>query len=198
MTAAEQQISPVAWTADRDAEWRSALRRTAGRRGRDRRRGSRPGDRYFGRFLWNKTPEEFRKKFPAFFVVVLTQVGMREWAQNTFYEYVAARLTIDPAIAQQLTREFHQALMTLSLPTFDDVEGHRWITPVLLHGGIPLDHLDELLVLLKQRRQRDRTLTGGSFVEWARLTPGALVGQPKPLERFLLHGGEFAPTSSPE
>src|SRR6478609_4706767 len=109
MTAAEQQISPVAWTADRDAEWRSALRHASlvadveiADEDLDQAIG------YFGRFLWNKTPAQFRQRFPAFFVVVLTQVGMREWAQNTFYEYVAARLNIDPAIAQQLTREFHE------------------------------------------------------------------------------------------
>ena len=62
MTAAEQQISPVAWTADRDAEWRTALRHASlvaeveiADEDLDQAIG------YFGRFLWNKTPAQFRR-----------------------------------------------------------------------------------------------------------------------------------------
>lgn len=133
------------------------------------------------------------RRHPAFLVVALTHAGMRGWEEGTFYAKVAAQLGVTKQQAEAVTAEFPGALRRLGLPTFDGGPGMRWVTPVLLHGAVPLDHLDELLDLLAIRRRRDPSLTGDSFVEWARLSSRELETWPRALTRFLELGGDFAP-----
>lgn len=185
--------SPVEWIEARDAEWAPALRRLSLVAELDLNDDDvEQATRYLGRALRVNPVDRVRRRTPAFFVVALTAVGLSAWELATFYRNVAAELGVDQAKVEQATREFHVALRTLSMPTFEEAGGMRWVTPVLLHGAVPLDHLNELLDLIAKRRLRDRSLDGESFVAWARLSPGALAGQPRALERFLLHSGDFA------
>ena len=94
---------------------------------------------------------------------------------------------------EEATQAYHEALLRFNLPPFAEAGGMRWVTPVLLHGAVPLDHLDELLDLLAIRRRRDPSLTGESFVESARIARRELAVRPRALTRFLEFGGDFAP-----
>lgn len=181
------------WTRLRDEEWRRDLRGLSliAELDVDDDDLDRAVE-YFGAFLRMNSVSLVRKRYPAFFAVTLANLGMREWQAGTFYEFVAEALGVPESKVNDATREFRAALLNLGLPDFEEAEGMRWVTPVLLHGAIPLDHLDELLDLIRARRTRNPTLDGETFVDWVRLSPGAQVGQPKALTRFLSYGGDFA------
>ncbi|MFI2294466.1 hypothetical protein [Isoptericola sp. NPDC019571] len=150
-------------------------------------------ERIFGGTLSLSDPGAVGRRYPAFFAICLTSAGARSWQESTFYAKVAEQLRVSTAKLTQATREYQSCLSRLGLPTFSEAEGMRWVTPVLLHGAVPLDHLDELLELMLRRRKRDTAMTGETFVEWARLSSAALVDEPKALTRFLKYGGDFAP-----
>lgn len=147
----------------------------------------------FGGTLTLSAPRAVARRYPAFFAICLTSAGSRSWQEGTFYAKVAKHLDVSTEKLTEATREFPSCLSRLGLPTFSEAEGMRWVTPVLLHGAVPLDHLDELLELMQRRWRRDTAMTGDTFVEWVRLSSAALAGQPKALTRFLEHGGDFAP-----
>ncbi|BDO43151.1 hypothetical protein [Cellulomonas sp. NTE-D12] len=182
------------WTDEKNLEWSSGLRRVSlvaelevDDDDLDHAR------EVFGSVLRLNPAQEVARHHPAFLLVCLTATGMASWEEGTFYAKVAQALNCSKRSAEDVTRFFPECLDRFGLPRFDEAGGMRWVTPVLLHGGIPLDHLDELLDLVTSRRRRDPTVSGDSFVEWARLNSRALATQPKALVRFLQYGGEFAP-----
>lgn len=182
------------WTDEKNVEWSRGLRRVSlvaelevDDDDAERARA------IFGGVLRLNRVELVARNHPAFLLVCLTATGMASWEEGTFYAKVAAALGCTKTDAEEVTRCFPRCLDRFGLPRFDEAGGMRWVTPVLLHGGIPLDHLDELLDLAAARRHRDPTLSGDTLVEWARLHPTALTNQPKALVRFLQYGGEFAP-----
>src|SRR6478752_4869480 len=103
--------TPLEWTADKDHEWRTALKRASliAELDIDDEDLEQATD-YLGRFLQNKSPGAMRRKFPAFYLVAVAAVGMQEWALGTFYPLVARKLGVNHDDAEQLTREFHEAL----------------------------------------------------------------------------------------
>lgn len=137
---------------------------------------------------------------PAIFAVAFTQLGNRRWSEGNFYKNVTeelqARTSHFPDAdkkVKEIIRYFPSTLQRFRLATFDNVNfKRRWVIPVLLHGAIPLDHLDELLLLLSRHLKGDHSLTGESFVEAIRTRPNLIEREPKALQYFLLHGGEFS------
>lgn len=145
----------------------------------------------FGAYLRVNPADVVARHDPAFFLVAMTAAGQRSWAEGTFYSKVAKTLDVHEDRAKEATRAYQTCLRRFKLPTFSDI-GLRWVTPVLLHGTVPLRDLADLLDVLATRRHLDRTLTGETFVEWARLNAGHLTNRPKAMIRFLEHGGDFA------
>lgn len=187
-------MSTRQWVDDRNLEWSARLRRVSlvaelEVDDDDLERA----ERVLSLQLQENAAKLVAQHHPAFLLVALTSAGMRSWEEGTFYAKVAATLEIRKDQAEAATLSFRDCLRRFNLPTFEEAKGMRWVTPVLLHGAVPLDHLDELLDLLAFRRRRDPSLTGESFVEWARLPGNSLTGQPKALTRFLVYGGDFAP-----
>lgn len=182
------------WVDDRNAQWGAGLRRVSliAELEVDDDDAER-AIRTLGAVLRRNRARLVAAHHPAFLLVALTYAGMTSWEEGTFYAKVAASMGCTKEDAEDATKAFHTCLDRFDLPKFDEAGGMRWITPVLLHGGIPLDHLDELLDLLATRRRRDPSTSGESFVEWTRLNPRAVAMQPKALVRFLQYGGDFAP-----
>lgn len=182
------------WVDDRNAQWGAGLRRVsliAEMEVDDD--DAELAIRTLGAVLRRNSAFSIAIHHPAFLLVALTYAGMTSWEEGTFYAKVAASMSCTKEDAKEATKAFHRCLDRFDLPRFDEAGGMRWVTPVLLHGGIPLDHLDELLDLLATRRRRDPSTSGESFVEWTRLNPRAVAMQPKALVRFLQYGGDFAP-----
>ncbi len=182
------------WVDDRNDTWAAGLRRVSlvAELEVDDDDAER-AIRTLGAVLRRNVASSIAIHHPAFLLVALTYAGMTSWEEGTFYAKVAASMGCTKDAVEDATKAFHKCLDKFDLPKFDEAGGMRWVTPVLLHGGIPLDHLDELLDLLTARRHRDASLSGESFVEWVRLNPRTVETQPKALVRFLHYGGDFAP-----
>lgn len=82
-----------------------------------------------------------------------------------------------------------------NLPTFEQTRGHRYVTPILLHGGIPKDFLYDFFDFL-QRCEVDPhqiTVDPQSLLSvWRREADTYLAGLPRPVSRFLKYGGSVA------
>ncbi|WP_148220738.1 hypothetical protein [Xylanimonas cellulosilytica] len=182
------------WVKEKDLEWREGLRRVSliAELEIDDAEIER-AERVLGLLLEKNAAWRVAKAYPAFMAVSLVTAGMRSWEDGTFYQKVADHIDVGKQSVEDAAREFPTCLTKFGLPRFGNAGGMSWVTPILLHGAVPLDHLDELLELLTKRRRRDPSLTGESFVEWVRLSPAQIADQPKALVRFLEHGGDFAP-----
>ena len=181
-----------AWVVERNRQWSADLRQASlvGEIEVDDDDLDR-AVKLFGAYLRVNSADRVASHDPAFFLVAMTAAGQRSWAEGTFYSKVAETLGVHKDLATDATHVYQKCLRRFSLPTFGDI-GLRWVTPVLLHGTVPLGDLADLLEVLSSRRQVDRTMTGESFVEWARLSAGRLTNRPKAMTRFLEHGGDFA------
>lgn len=186
-------LSTQAWVDAKDLEWREALRRVSliAELDLDDSEVER-AENVLGLLLEKNAADRIGRRYPAFLAVSLATAGMRSWEEGTFYRKVADNLFVSKASVEAAARAFPGCLKRLDLPSFKDAGGMRWVTPILLHGAVPLDHLDELLDLLARRRQQDPSLTAESFVEWVRVSPAQVQAEPRAMIRFLEHGGDFA------
>ncbi|XBH20414.1 hypothetical protein V5R04_09150 [Jonesiaceae bacterium BS-20] len=155
--------------------------------------------RFFAQQLVKNEPEQIAHHHPGIFLVAMTQLGSRSWEAQTFYQKVTN--TVENVVGQFIdsrrkiedaTRCFSLLLKEFNLARLEgNSTSHRWIRPVLLHGAVPLDHLDELLDLIKRHIRKDPSITGESLVEFLRSHPSHLDREPMALRLFLLHGKEF-------
>jgi hypothetical protein len=86
---------------------------------------------------------------------------------------------------------FTQAVERLGMPTFPGTH-HRFLTPILMHAGVPSHCLGDLLRLLLEHSRRDPGLDADSFMLWAMNGDSRLHTVGKPVQRFLLGGGDYA------
>lgn len=181
------------WVEAKDFEWRVSLQKVSliAELEIDDKEVER-AEKVLGLLLETNPASRIAQTYPAFLAVTLATAGMRSWEEGTFYQKVADNLLTKKSAVESAAREFPSCLARFNLPGFRHAGGMTWVTPILLHGAIPLDHLDELLELLTRRRRQDPSLTGDSFVEWVRLSPAQVATEPKALTRFLEHGGDFA------
>ena len=80
-----------------------------------------------------------------------------------------------------------------SLETFRSVKdegGHRYVGPILAHGGIPQSCLPDFFSLITY--YGDREQTGQDLIASLKESPGRLVHADKPVQRFIKYGGEVA------
>ena len=138
-------------------------------------------------------------KYPAATAVFLVSEGTVGYEEGTFWPHISARLSADPALTgttqAAIGQAFEMAVRHLGLEDFSDTEeaGHwlRYLTPILLHGGIPADHAHSAaaIVLGSIRDGHD---------EAAEMIDGTLRSHqrrnhlPMPVKRFFDYGGEFA------
>ena len=138
-------------------------------------------------------------EYPAATAVFLVSEGTVGYEEGTFWPHVSDRLSADPALTGNtqaaIGQAFEMAVRHLGLEDFSDTEeaGHwlRYLTPILLHGGIPSDHAHSAaaIVLGSIRDGHD---------EAAEMIDGVLRSHqrrnhlPMPVKRFFDYGSEFA------
>jgi|GEM_PF-3026690 len=155
--------------------------------------------KFFALQLAKNEPDLIAMHHPGIFLVAMTQLGSRSWEEKTFYSKVTEALEDTNGFIYDARRKVEEATKHFStlLKRFDlaqisaDSTSYRWVSPVLLHGAVPLDHLDELLDLIKRHIRKDPSMTGESLVEFLRTRPSHLDREPMALRLFLLHGREF-------
>lgn len=145
-----------------------------------------PGSRGVDR-LWSR--------YPDVLAAALVEEGVHGYQAGDYWTAIQARLGLShPHETSCCGRRFRGFLERVGLPTFAHLEGHRNLVPILAHGGIPDYCLEDYFeVLLKAWRDPElRDLSSTELIEEWRTRSSAFVLIDRPVERFLLHGGQVA------
>jgi hypothetical protein len=135
---------------------------------------------------------------PTSFCCFLVWTGILNYQAGDYWSSVhkLAKLPKLPIWQTRWGELFLRYLQTRSLPTFSDVGGHRYVTPILAHGGIPdyclADFFKNLLFpIISGRLGMDLTDAEEILQEWQDFS-ALFMFTDKPVRRFLLHGGKAA------
>ena len=136
------------------------------------------------------------RQYPAATAVFLAAEGGRCYDDGTFWPNIES---LGDASAQEQSvvgKAFEAAVRQIGLEDFGDApEAGRWlrfVTPILLHGGIPAscapDAAQLILTDMRQGVQEGAELIDGVL----RYTTARMAQLDRPLQRFFSYGGEFA------
>ena len=142
-----------------------------------------------------RKPELFFLRWPACVAVAMTGVAARDLKQGTFWPELWKAVR-HPGLPEEQTiwgRGFAAAVDALGMPTFPGMP-MVYVSPILMHTGIPVCCLEGYLTLLLRRRLQDRGLDAEQFVSWATApeVETRLYDVHMPVRRFLRHGTEYA------
>jgi RNA polymerase primary sigma factor len=135
-------------------------------------------------------------KYPTCLAVYLVAKGVYGYQGGNYWSSVAEETGLSGPYAQQwLGQFFEKFLQTHHLPAFRGIGGHRYVTIILLHGGIPTyslpDFFEYFLYPIISRAHPFGTSAQDLITEWL-LSASGSTEVDKPLRRFLEHGGNFA------
>jgi hypothetical protein len=156
-------------------------------------------------WLWKNEPSHdraatrIRASYPGSFVVAVSgSASSRIVGGRVLPEiFEAAGLRDDGSLGKAFGETFIRCLEELGLPTFPDLDNeaaYRYVGRMLLHGGVPLDHLDEWFEVAEVARRRLGDVSRSALQAWMveRADEGRLYGATRAVERFLRYGGAFA------
>jgi hypothetical protein len=157
--------------------------------------------------VWRQQPNSvrawsaIRSSYKAGFVVALAgSASMNLKARRTWDPIMqAAGLPADPDgnTTNEWGKLFLACLTDLGLPTFpelDEERALRYVSRMLLHGGIPLDHLDEWFEVVSQAVRRFPDAPAADLQAWmaGRAAEKRLYGSTSSIDRFLRFGQQYA------
>ena len=127
-------------------------------------------------------------RYPALLVTYLVAVGIHRY-DGTFWPH----LPDEELDADVLKAGFIVALERLDLETFADLEEregwHRFVGPILAHGGIPRYSLGDFFRVLLRDLRRYGSGSAEELVALWRTRQTAFENVDRPVRRFLLYGG---------
>lgn len=138
-------------------------------------------------------PALLADRYPALLTCHLVAEGIERYTAGAFWS--GLRFTCAQNEQAMMGEAFLRTLRAHGLETFDFLRerGLRFVTPILAHAGMPRYCLEDFFFKLLARELRKGF--GGSAPEllatW-RARKTAFVGIDRPVERFLLFGGETA------
>jgi hypothetical protein len=146
----------------------------------------------------NEATAFLRDKAPASLCCFLVGMGVRNYQGGDYWSalHQMANLPVGPIWQIKWGQIFLAYLQRKGLPTFSDSGGHRYVTPILAHGGIPdyclRDFFHNLLFpIISGRLEVDITDAEEILQEWQE-RPSLFLFTDAPVRRFLLHGGKVA------
>ncbi len=135
------------------------------------------------------------RSYPAVTAVFLVGEGGRCYDDGTFWPNIESLESSNPRVSSIVGEAFEAAVCELGLEDFNDVpEAGRWlrfVTPILLHGGIPASCAQDAAELVRTNLRsglQDATDLIDSVLRSS--ARGAQIT--RPLQRFFTYGGEFA------
>ena len=135
------------------------------------------------------------KNYPAVTAVFLAGEGGRCYDDGTFWPNIESLEDATPQDQAVVGRAFEAALRRLGLEDFNEIpEAGRWlryVTPILLHGGIPASCAGDAAHLILSD-MRDGVRDGAELVDGVLRSAVRKVQLDRPLQRFFSHGGDFA------
>ncbi len=137
-----------------------------------------------------RDPERISRIYPATLVCYMVAEGIYGYEAGGFFANQSVR-QVDHAFAGPTVG----ALRRLGLEDFDDLVAQErarpYLTPILAHGGIPKCCLGDFFALLLHDLGRGITDANDLLTLW-RTRKTRFRGIDKPVERFMLYGGELA------
>lgn len=133
--------------------------------------------------------------WPLAFALYLVLEGIHHYGdEGLFWHGPKQRLKIKDNHTAKCGQCFLQILAEYDLPTFEQSRGLRYVTPILLHGGIPNHHLEEFLDFLYQYEVQPHRIAidPHTLVAKWRQQANDLQTLSKPVSRFLRYGGLVA------
>jgi len=130
-------------------------------------------------------------KYPSISAIATVNAGIYEYHHGDFWS--AFPELEDPSSQSHWGKRFERYLHKHdSLETFQELkkEGHRYVAPILAHGGVPQYCLEDFFVLLS--KYSDPEQPSSEFIDYLGLHQNVMVNIDKPVQRFLLYGGEVA------
>lgn len=130
--------------------------------------------------------------FPTIMAVFLIQTGIRHYRGGELWPAVANHAGFPAINSSEWGYNFLVFLRRNSLPAFEDIGGLRYITPILAHGGIPNYCLNDYFefVLTPAMEMGGATVEG--ILDDLLRGSGVRYLVDKPIQRFLLKGGDYA------
>lgn len=129
-------------------------------------------------------------KRPALLAVYLVNVGIEHYDGKLWPHQPMRQMS-----GNDLGPAFERVLHKLDLETFDDLGddlGHRYLTRILGHGGIPRFSTRDYLRLVIDTLRRNAGARADDLVTLWRTQKTAFSGIDEPVRRFLLYGGPVA------
>ena len=129
-------------------------------------------------------------KRPAILAAYLVNVGIEHYDGSLWPHQPMRQMS-----GNDLGPAFERVLHTLDLETFDDLGddlGHRYLTRILGHGGIPKFSTRDFLRLVIDTLRRNPGARADDLVTLWRTQKTAFFGIDEPVRRFLLYGGPVA------
>ncbi|HVB25287.1 MAG TPA: sigma-70 family RNA polymerase sigma factor [Ktedonobacteraceae bacterium] len=134
-----------------------------------------------------------KRKYPTCLAVYLVTKGIYGYKEGVYWESVAAKAKL--TAQKQMGQFFEQFLREHNFPTFPDVGGYRYVTIILLHGGIPnyslRDFFEYFLYPLISHTDPYNFDATNAISEWLGSSSQSIAVD-QPIRRFLEHGKLFA------
>ncbi|MCL4434828.1 MAG: hypothetical protein M1399_08745 [Actinobacteria bacterium] len=148
-----------------------------------------------GHLIASRRFDLFAATCPAALSVFLVAEGIHQYKGGEYWPNVSDVGTENPNAQREIGKQFLLSLACLGLETFEyvqeQVHGHKYLTPILLHGGIPRYCTGDLWRLLI-RELRDGGDEADQVVAHWLSHQTLLQDLDRPVQRFLRFGGDFA------
>lgn len=151
--------------------------------------------RVCGSFIQQRDFRRLPQVCPASLVIFLVAEGRYRYHDGNFWSKVSLPGIRDSNDSAAIGHAFLQSLSRLELETFEAAQlqehGHRYLMPILLHGGIPYGCAIDVWQLIREEVQGGVDDGAQLVINW-RNKPFLMYSLDKPAQRFLKYGGEFA------
>ena len=135
------------------------------------------------------------KHHPAVTAVFLSGEGGRNYDEGTFWPNIESLETTSITDRSKVGKAFETAIRKLDLEDFSySAEVDRWwryVTPILLHGGIPASCSQDIAGLVLSG-VRNGLQDAAELIDYVLSRPTRISQIAKPLQRFLSYGDELA------
>ena len=142
-----------------------------------------------------ETGTHFLMRWPACVATAMVGAAVSGYEAGTYWPALWKTARYPGSVQDQTVwgQAFALAVERLGMATFSGLP-LRYLSPILMHAGIPAYCLGDYFRLLLDRHLRDPGMDADSFLAWA-TAPGResrLFGLDVPARRFLCQGGEYA------
>ena len=137
-----------------------------------------------------------REQVPCTLACFLVWKGIQDYHAGNYWEEVGQSVGLPRAnLSSKWGEIFEEVLQRFQLAGFRGGEGHRFVAPILIHGGIPNYCLEDFFEKVTRPAVEGRLDYDGNadylIDEWQE-QPSLVLSTDKPVRRFLKNGGKVA------